>query len=137
MLPQWKDQQNKSIANNGTIHAMKRLEEASHCRQTCMVVNVWKSLLHLESSLIGLPLNNQFCLHCWKEIYFQFNHEIYAFRDTDFWHNTACEQNVGVLRYSSDEKESYSFWRGLPKCHYFQIQIGFISTVISFWMRLV
>lgn len=40
MLPQWKDQQIRSVANNGKVHAMERLEEASHCRQTCMVVNV-------------------------------------------------------------------------------------------------
>lgn len=69
VLPKWKDQQIRSTANDSMDHAMIRLGEASHCRQTCKVVNVWKSLLHLESSLIGLPLNNLFCLHCWKEIY--------------------------------------------------------------------
>lgn len=69
VLPKWKGQQIRSTANDSMDHAMIRLGEASHCRQTCKVVNVWKSLLHLESSLIGLPLNNLFCLHCWKEIY--------------------------------------------------------------------
>lgn len=68
--PSWKDQQVRSKARRGCVTqaCSEDTGEASHCTQT-YGVNVWKSLLRLESSLIGLPLNNQFCLHCWKEMY--------------------------------------------------------------------